>query len=102
MEQNDIVKIRNCAGLLDVKLLRKLDNRDCFRGFEESLDFSGRLRWEFHKQKGGAYMITLCERNENNKKIIVAFLDYEELEMWEAEYLGTEKDEHIYTLMEEY
>lgn len=99
MEKNEIVKIRNSAGILDVQLLEKMNNMDVFRGFDERLKFKGTVRWEFH-EKNGVYMITLFDREPDNTKMIIAFLMYGELEFWEAQILGTEKDENIYTLMQ--
>lgn len=100
MKENDIVKIRNRAGLLDIKLIEKLNNIDVFRGFDKRLKFENTVRWEFH-ERNGAYMITLCDKTPDNSKMFVAFLDCADgLEIWEAEMLGTEKDENIYTLME--
>ena len=100
MKENDIVKIRNRAGILDVKLIEKLNNIDVFRGFDKRLKFENVVRWEFH-EKNGDFMITLCDKNPDNSKMIVAFLNCVELEIWEAEMIGTEKDENIYTLMED-
>ena len=100
MKEHEIVKIRNSAGVLDIRLIKKLENRECFLGFEKSLEFYGMLRWEFHKQKVGKYMITLCDSSGNDDKMIVAFLAFGKLEIWESEILGDEKEENIYTLME--
>lgn len=100
MKENDIVKIRNSAGILNIKLVEKLKNRNVFRGFDDRLKFDSIVRWEFHKNDWN-YMITLCEKNPESTKMIIAFLTSGELEIWEAEMLGTEQDEKIFTLMQE-
>ena len=96
MKEQDIIKIRNSAGILDVKLIKQLDLGDVTRGFCEELDFNGRLRFEFHQKHGDDTIVTLYEKGCNSKKMIVAHINYGEVTVFLAEVLGTEQDEMIF------
>ena len=96
MKEQDIIKIRNSAGILDVKLIKQLDLRDVTRGFCEDMDFHGRCRLEFHKKSGDEMVVTLCERNSDATKMIVAHIDYGEVTVFLGEMIGTEQDEMIF------
>lgn len=100
MKEQDIIKIRNTAGVLDIKLIKQLNLRDVTRGFCEDMDFSGRCRFEFHKRRGDHTIVTLCERSSENK-IIVANIEYGEITVFLGEMLGTEKDELLFETVEQ-
>lgn len=96
MKEQDIIKIRNSAGILDVRLIKQLDLKDVTRGFCEDLDFNGRLRLEFHQKYSDDTVVTLCDRNSDSTKMIVAHIDYGDITVFLAEMIGTEQDEMIY------
>lgn len=96
MKEQDIIKIRNSAGILDVKLIKQLDLRDVSCGFCKELEFNDRLRFEFHQKQSDNTIVTLCERDCNSKKMIVAHIDYDGITVFLAEILGTEQDEMIF------
>ena len=96
MKEQDIIKIRNSAGILDVKLVKQLDLNDVTRGFCEDLDFNGRLRLEFHQKHSDDTVVTICDRNLGSTKMIVAHIDYGNITVFLAEMIGTEQDEMIY------
>ena len=100
MKEQDIIKIRNAAGILKVKLVKKLDLRDVTRGFCEDMDFNGRCRLEFHQRHGDHTIVTLCERSSENK-IIVANIEYGEITVFLGEMLGSEEDEFIFETVEQ-
>jgi hypothetical protein len=96
MKEQDIIKIRNSAGILDVKLVKQLDLKDVTRGFCEDMDFYGRCRFEFHKKNSDEMIVTLCERDSNATKMIVAHIEYGEVTIFLGEMIGTEQDEMIF------
>lgn len=96
MKEQDIIKIRNSAGILDVKLVKQLDFKDVTRGFCEDLDFNGRLRLEFHQKHSDDTVVTLCDRNPDTTKMIVAHIEYGDITVFLAEMIGSEQDEMIY------
>lgn len=96
MKEQDIIKIRNAAGILDVKLVKQLDLGDVTRGFCKEMDFQGRCRLEFHKKSCDEMVVTLCERNSDATKMIVAHIDYGEVTVFLGEMIGTEQDEMIF------
>ena len=100
MKEQDIIKIRNSAGILDVKLIKQLDLKDVARGFSEDMDFQGRCRLEFHKKSSDEMIVTLCERNSAATKMIVAHIDYGEVAVFLGEMIGSEKDEMIFETVE--
>ena len=100
MKEQDIIKIRNSAGILDVKLIKQLDLKDVARGFSEDMDFQGRCRLEFHKKSSDEMIVTLCERNSDATKMIVAHIDYGEVTVFLGETIGSEKDEMIFETVE--
>lgn len=96
MKEQDIIKIRNSAGILDVKLVKQLNLGDVTRGFCEDMDFQGRCRLEFHKKSSDEMIVTLCERDPNATRMIVAHIDYGEVAVFLGEMIGTERDEMIF------
>ena len=100
MKEQDIIKIRNSAGILDVKLIKQLDLKDVTRGFSEDMDFQGRCRLEFHRKSSDEMIVTLCERNSDATKMIVAHIDYGEVTVFLGEMVGSEKDEMIFETVE--
>lgn len=100
MKEQDIIKIRNKAGILDVKLIKQLDLRDVTRGFCEELEFNGRCRLEFHQKNSDEMIVTLCERNPNNTKMIIAHIDFGDVTVFLGEMIGTEQDEMLFETIE--
>ena len=101
MKKNDVVQIRNKAGILDIQLVERLSNRDVFRGFEKRLVFPNGARWEFHRNKcHDDYIITLCDNDYRSETMYVAFLYYGRLEIWVARMLGSERDDEAYVTMD--
>ena len=101
MKEQDIIKIRNKCGILNVRLVKQLNLRDVTRGYCEDLEFNGRLRMEFHQKHSDDNIITLCERSENATKMIVARIEYGEISVFLGEMLGSEEDEMIFETVEE-
>lgn len=96
MKLNDIISIRNQAGILQVKLLEELDIMDLNRGFYE-MEFEGRPRLEFHQRKD-TILVTLTGREEE-KNIIVVELDLDfpkKITAFKAEILGAEKPDTLF------
>ena len=94
--ENDIISIRNKAGILQVRLLEELDISDLNRGFYE-MEFEGRPRLEFHQRKE-TILVTLTGREED-KNIIVVELDLNfprEITAFKAEILGAEEPDTLF------
>lgn len=96
MKEQDIIKIRNAAGVLDVKIVKQLNLRDVMRGYCEDMDFNGRLRLEFHQNHANETIVTLCERHPDATKMIVAHIDFDEITVFLGEMIGSEKDELLF------
>ena len=101
MKEQDIIKIRNKCGVLNVRLVKELNLRDVTRGYCEELEFNGRLRMEFHQKYNDDNIITLCERSANSTKMIVARIEYGTISVFLGEMLGSEEDEMIFETVEE-
>ena len=100
MKEQDIIKIRNKCGVLNVRLVKELNLRDVTRGYCEELEFNGRLRMEFHQKHNDDNIITLCERSVNSTKMIVARIEYGAISVFLGEMLGSEEDEMIFETVE--
>jgi hypothetical protein len=100
MKEQDIIKIRNAAGILNVKLVKQLNLKDVTRGHCEDMDFNGRLRLEFHQKHGDSTVVTLCERNPNATKMIVAHIEYGDVTVFLGEMIGSEQDELLFETIE--
>ncbi|MDD3397870.1 MAG: hypothetical protein PHR96_04975 [Clostridia bacterium] len=99
MKINEIIKIRNCVGILDIKLIKELNPSDVSRGNIEEMNFCGNMRLEYHKNYSNDTIITLTERNEE-KRIIVAYLTVDGIfETYLGEIQGSERpDEYFVTI----
>lgn len=100
MKEQDIIKIRNKAGILNVRLIKQLDLKDVTRGFCEELEFNGRCRLEFHQKHSDAMIVTLCERKPNATKMIVAHIDFGDVTVFLGEMIGSEQEEMLFETIE--
>ena len=61
MKAGDIVKIRNAAGILTVKLEKELSLQDVTRGIgDDKIPELKNPRFEVHRGRCGGYIVTLC------------------------------------------
>lgn len=94
MNTGDKVYIRNSAGLLEIELQKQLSTVDVSQcQGDDAIAQLQKPRLEFHKRNGG-WMITLCNRQSKlPSKIICAFLEDDELEIFEGEFDANEQEE---------
>lgn len=101
MNQGDIIKIRNKAGLLKLQLRNKLNPKDVQKGLgEDKLGSFTCCRWEFHKNRSGDFISTLYDHIPDNEKIFVAITnEYDNdnmVEFWEADIKESEREDGSY------
>ena len=96
MKEQDIIKIRNAAGVFNIKLVKQLNLKDVTRGMCGELVFNGYCRLEFHKKHSDEMIVTLCERDLNNTKMIVAHIDFGDVTVFLGEIMGTEQEEMLF------
>lgn len=101
MKEQDIIKIHNKAGILDVKLIKQLDLKDVTRGFCKELEFNGRCRLEFHRKNSDEMIVTLCERSPEATKMIVTHIDFGHVTVFLGEMMGSEQDEFLFETIED-
>ena len=64
MKSGDIVKIRNKAGLLTLKIERELSLLDVSRGIgDDKLPEMKHPRLEYHQGQYGEHLVTLCDES---------------------------------------
>lgn len=97
MNLKDDVYIRNIGGLLKIELKKKLCTSDVARGLGiDKLPTMENPRLEFHNN-GGSWMVTLTDENSHlPAKIICAFLDYNDVQIFEGQFSKTEQEENIF------
>jgi len=99
MEINQIIKIKNRAGILNIKLIKELSPADVARGDIEEMNFCGDMRLEYHKNYSNDIIITLTERSEE-KRIIVAYLTADgTYETYLGEIQSSERPEECFITM---
>lgn len=99
MNTNDKIFIRNKAGKLTIELIKQLSLRDVTRGLgDDKLPSMSRPRLEFHKDRGGDRIVTLCDGAKDLPgTIYVAFLSsWEPIEIWEGRFDNSEEEELVY------
>ena len=99
MEPGHKIYIRNRAGKLTVHLVRQLDLYNVMTGIgEEKLPAMENPRLEFHEDRHGGRIVTLCDGAAKLPcAMYVAFWDsFEKPEIWECRLDETEEDEAIY------
>ena len=74
---NDIINLRNDAGVFKIKVLGGIESIDARTGFGEAMRFNGHMRLEFYNGYCGQYIITMTSRedDEDSGKIIVCAFD---------------------------
>ena len=95
MKEQDIIKIRNAAGVFNIKLVKQLNLKDVTRGMCGELVFNGYCRLEFHKKHSDEMIVTLCERDPNNTKMMIVYIDVVDVTVFLGEIMRTEQEEMI-------
>ena len=99
----DIINLRNDAGVLKIKVLGSIKSDDARRGFGEAMNFSGHMRLEFHKGSYGQYIITMTSRedDEDSGKIIVCAFDSDSgfIKYYLGKIIQYEHEEDVFELM---
>ena len=94
MKSGDIIKIRNNAGILEVKLIEKLNLKNIGR---IGLCSFTNCRLEFHKSLDEQLITTLYDEYKGNEEIYIIFTNqFYDPEVFKAKLLGFEKPEHMY------
>ena len=99
MKSGDIVKIKNKAGLLTLKIERELSLWDVSRGIgEDKLPEMKRPRLEYHQGQYGEYLVTLCDeiRGLPNKMYVLHCTDYAPPLAFLGVFEKTEEEENIF------
>ena len=99
----DIIKLRNDAGVFQVKIQSKIPTTDAIRGFSDDMVFEGRMRLEVHRGGFSEYIITMTSREEfkSSGKIIVCFLDtyHDKVEYYSGKIVQYEEEDDEFELM---
>ena len=99
MRTGNKIYIRNKAGKLTVELVKRLSSWDVTRSVgDDKLPPMERPRLEFHKDRHGDRIVTLCDDAKSLPgTIYVAFLNtWEPIEFWEGRFDNSEEDELIF------
>lgn len=105
MEYNidEVINLRNDAGILKIKVLGNIKSDDARMGFGEAMNFSGHMRLEFHKGSCGQYVITMTSRedDEDSGKIIVCAFDSDSgfIKYYLGKIIQYENEETVFELM---
>ena len=100
---DDVINLRNDAGIFKIRILGSIESSDARRGFEEGMHFNGHMRLEFHKGHCGQYIITMTSRedDEDSGKIIVCAFDSDSgrIRYYLGKIIQYEHEEDIFELM---
>lgn len=105
MEYNidDVINLRNDAGIFKIRVLGGIESGDVQRGFGEGMHFNGHMRLEFHKGNCGQYIITMTSRedDEDSGKIIVCAFDSNSgrIRYYLGKIIQYEHEEDVFELM---
>lgn len=102
---DDIIKLKNDAGVFRVQIKRQIPTSDAIRGFDNDMVFDGKMRLEVHSynREYGKYIITMTSREESKDtgRIIVCWLNVcnDEIEYYLGEIIQYEEKEDVFELM---
>ena len=99
MKSGDIIKIRNKAGLLTLKIERELSLWDVSRGIgDDKLPEMKRPRLEYHQGRYGEHLVTLCDESEElpSKMYVLDCTDYAPPLIFLGVFEKSEEDENIF------
>lgn len=99
MKSGDIVKIRNKAGLLTLKIERELSLWDVSRGIgEDKLPEMKRPRLEYHQGQYDEHLVTLCDESGGlpNKMYVLHCTDYAPPLAFLGVFEKSEEDKNIF------
>ena len=103
MKSGDIVKIRNNAGLLMLKIERELSLLDVSRGIgDDKLPEMKHPRLEYHQGKCGEHLVTLCDQTGGlpGKMYVLHCTDYAPPLVFLGVFEKSEEDENIFETIE--
>ena len=100
---DDVINLRNDAGVFKIKVLGGIESGDARMGFSAAMRFNGHMRLEFHKGNCGQYIITMTSRedDEDSGKIVVCAFDSDSgcVRYYLGKIIQYENEETVFELM---